>query len=1060
MRPAVYALYTCALALLLTGLRELLFGFEENRCSMTYMFEHPEYRRIQLPRRVACQYPAYGLYLYGEGSYAQETRGLKLTGAPVLFLPGNAGSHKQGKTNMQIGGPSFGTVCPGSGSRSLGSVALRKAENVEGGIHLNVFTIDFNEELVALYGGSLLRQTHFLHESIKVILRLYKNRPDPPSSVVLVGHSMGGVVARALFTLPRFNPHLVSLILTQASPHHAPVVSLDPYILGFYSSVKRRWSSGAEDLRNVTVLSVGGGYRDYQVRSGLAALSCPVDDLNKLSVVVTAVPRTWVSTDHLSIVWCKELVLATVRAFFDLIEPETQQDHHRAGSMWVEDHSQHCSDPDVVVGMIRLCGGPVGVLWGSCPLKNRVIQYTEKQMDYSLDLYTYRVSCRVGGADGFTDDVGRRMSVLSYHFIRHPVQLPGDPPNTPVSFAGPSEAWTEVNTLRVFYSAPKEASVKYFLFALSSRRKAYTHFYCRSSNMEMSSWLFGCTQMNGPVCVQAVDLSWGTELLPAYKVLTVKLDELSSVSHLVIDASNPSARQFIVECEWQRERSQTAPVPVPHVLSFGEASSPTFTFITSRVVCCSVPCLTSSDVTINSSGLLHTLQLHHFHQVYQAFRISVMSHCKTTKERLPSVYRMKVPWFREDSFFTASIPSVTEISGMLHTARHDNTSSALLELHTAPNCQYKVISNLRSVCAIPPLHPYSASPALTAKHTALRSTPVNPPLHPYSASPALTAKHTALRSTPVNPPLHPYSASPAKHTALRSTPVNPPLHPYSASVLHDTLPLTPMEDLSQHAAGPGPEWPRLVSLLLCVLGAAVAFWGTTVLGVSLRMMSFVLAPLHRPSVSRHCGTFQLPARILLILSLTALGGVTCGALSITASFLLHLYRVLRLQMTERSLSHMLNLAPQRTSQNTENGFGTAEGQSKLKECNGSSLLSESVLQDVRDDLQLHLSLSTLLTLPMMLSAPSLIYWSRNLRYSVHLDPDPWWPHTVPLLISSVLLINCNTQSLSLSKLMLPLTSRLLLPLCIAMVTFSPLHLYRVTHFLSAAVTLLAASCHL
>ncbi|KAI4875402.1 hypothetical protein NFI96_006314 [Prochilodus magdalenae] len=26
------------------------------------------------------------------------------------------------------------------------------------------------------------------------------------------------------------------------------------------------------------------------------------------------------------------------------------QDHHRAGTMWVVDHSQHCSDTDVVVG--------------------------------------------------------------------------------------------------------------------------------------------------------------------------------------------------------------------------------------------------------------------------------------------------------------------------------------------------------------------------------------------------------------------------------------------------------------------------------------------------------------------------------------------------------------------------------------------------------------------------------------------------------------------------------------------------------------------------------------
>lgn len=61
-------------------------------------------------------------------------------------------------------------------ARSLGSVALRKAENLDRPIHMNVFTIDFNEELVALYGGSLRRQTQFLHESIKAILRLYKVR--------------------------------------------------------------------------------------------------------------------------------------------------------------------------------------------------------------------------------------------------------------------------------------------------------------------------------------------------------------------------------------------------------------------------------------------------------------------------------------------------------------------------------------------------------------------------------------------------------------------------------------------------------------------------------------------------------------------------------------------------------------------------------------------------------------------------------------------------------------------------------------------------------------------
>ncbi|MEQ2200350.1 hypothetical protein XENOCAPTIV_028029, partial [Xenoophorus captivus] len=231
MKAAAVAFYGAALGLLAVGLRELLTGFEENRCSMTYMFEYPEYRVS----------PSAGL---SSSMKLQRWSSQRFTAATGF-------------------------------SRSLGSVALRKAENMDGGMHLNVFTVDFNEELVALYGGSLVRQTHFLHECIKAILRLYKVSANqfvaqqhlkmPPQSVALVGHSMGGVVARALFTLPRFNPHLVSLIITQASPHMAPVLALDPYLLDFYDAVRQKWVYQANKLRNVTVLSVGGGYRDYQV---------------------------------------------------------------------------------------------------------------------------------------------------------------------------------------------------------------------------------------------------------------------------------------------------------------------------------------------------------------------------------------------------------------------------------------------------------------------------------------------------------------------------------------------------------------------------------------------------------------------------------------------------------------------------------------------------------------------------------------------------------------------------------------------------------------------------
>nr|XP_057938755.1 GPI inositol-deacylase isoform X2 [Doryrhamphus excisus] len=923
--------YGCAVSLLAVGLKELLTGFEDNRCSMTYMFEYPQYLRVPLPRRVARLYPAYGLYLYGEGRYAQETRELKLFGAPLLFLPGNAGSYKQ--------------------ARSLGSVALRKAERMEGGLHFNVFTVDFNEELVALYGGSLLRQTHFLHESIKAILKLYKHLKTPPKSVVLVGHSMGGVVARALFTLPHFNTNLVNLIITHASPHVAPVLAMDPYLLDFYSSLRQNWEKQAKKLKNVTVLSVGGGYRDYQVRSGLTSLpSSPPGDPNKLSLVVTAIPRTWVSTDHLSIVWCKELVLATVRAFFDLMDPETRQ---------------------------------------------------------------------------LTENPEKRMAVLNHHFIRHPVRMMDDTEESSITLPDDPEAWSEVNSLRLAYTTPKEVEVRYFLFALSSRRKAYSHFYCRSSNLDMTSWVYGCTHRNGSSCLHAVDLSKGTELLPPYKVLTLSLSDLSSVTHLVVSASNLNVKRFMVECEWQRQQSLTLSVPVPHVLSLG---------------------WTVSDITIPLTGLLHTIELQHFHQVYQAFKISVGSQCKAQKDRLPSVYRMNVPWFLEDSFTTASVPSVTEISGMLHTSRPDNTSSVRLQLHTAPNCQYKV--SVRT-----------SLPRVLGQ--ILRF--FGPMVPVYTTVTLLLACGSQLYSILV-------SCRPAAMHLMLGKGFQPHKVNLSVYILHiifscnwakdvcsllclppmDVAPPTIPNGTVHENVTASLEWPHLLHPLLYIFGAAVAFWGSALLQVITRLMSLILAVLHRPSVSSDCGTLQLRTQVLVTLSLTVVGGTSCGALSIIAAFLLHLYRVLRLQMTERYLSHILNLAPRKQK--------GVENSSQAKECYGSPpLLSELALQEATDDLQLHLTLSALLTVPVILSAPSLLHWIRNLRYSTQLDPDPCWPHYIPVIIVYMLLINANTSKLSNSK-VLHLTSCLPLPVSIAMVTFSPLHLYRVTYFLLGVLVPLALCC--
>lgn len=90
-------------------------------------------------------------------------------GSPVLFIVGNADSYRQ--------------------VRSLGSVAYRMGENQK---QLDYFSIDFNEELSALFGSVLEQQTEFVAHAIQQILSLYKKE----KKIILVGNSIGGLLSR------------------------------------------------------------------------------------------------------------------------------------------------------------------------------------------------------------------------------------------------------------------------------------------------------------------------------------------------------------------------------------------------------------------------------------------------------------------------------------------------------------------------------------------------------------------------------------------------------------------------------------------------------------------------------------------------------------------------------------------------------------------------------------------------------------------------------------------------------------------------------------------------
>lgn len=63
--------------------------------------------------------------------------------------------------------------------------------------------------------------------------------------------------------------------------------------------------------------------------------------------------------------------------------------------------------------------------------------------------------------------------------------------------------------------------------------------------------------------------------------------------------------------------------------------------------------------------------------------------------------------------------------------------------------------------------------------------------------------------------------------------------------LMDSLPPTTPDATFNEDAVPAEEWPHFLSPLLYIFGAAVAYWGSALLRLMMRLVSLVLAPLHR-----------------------------------------------------------------------------------------------------------------------------------------------------------------------------------------------------------------------
>ncbi|KAI8833306.1 PGAP1-like protein-domain-containing protein [Chytriomyces cf. hyalinus JEL632] len=213
---------------------------------------------------------------------------------PVLFVHGHAGSHEQ--------------------LRWLAEASIEREDNRT--THLEWFSLEMNEQFSALDAHLILQQAHSVNEALTFIL--HQQLSNASQSAIIIAHSMGGVVARTAFTLPNHPPGSVQTLITLATPHAIPPISIERDMVSLYETVNQFWRTAdhweTSPFKNLAIVSIVGGTRDLQIQSQYSELTAIVPDSRGFTVYSSGIPGVWMDLTHESILWCQTCVEAIVHA--------------------------------------------------------------------------------------------------------------------------------------------------------------------------------------------------------------------------------------------------------------------------------------------------------------------------------------------------------------------------------------------------------------------------------------------------------------------------------------------------------------------------------------------------------------------------------------------------------------------------------------------------------------------------------------------------------------------------------------------------------------------------
>jgi hypothetical protein len=116
----------------------------------------------------------------------------------------------------------------------------------------DVYAIDFCEQGGALHANFLRAQTDYVATVITTLMRTCNT-----TKITLVGHSMGGLVARSI---PMFHPsrQKISNLITLATPHERLPYGFDETLHDFYKLLDSH-------EEQATLVSISGGLRDEMI---------------------------------------------------------------------------------------------------------------------------------------------------------------------------------------------------------------------------------------------------------------------------------------------------------------------------------------------------------------------------------------------------------------------------------------------------------------------------------------------------------------------------------------------------------------------------------------------------------------------------------------------------------------------------------------------------------------------------------------------------------------------------------------------------------------------------